>query len=141
MPVLEYEADFPLPAARLSLSLRLREEPVTLREYAMVIDVREPDGTPIPKGSLNWGYSAPLGGCYQYVPEARAGELAVFDLPILTDRPIGALSVTVRGWRPLTPGTDPHDIFDLLMISYSGARPGAVRNHVRFSTVRRSVHV
>lgn len=139
MPVMEYEVVFPFPAARLELSLGVRDEPVALREYALVVEVSEPDGSPIPKGLLNWGYSAPLGGCYQYVPEASPSGLASISLPVISERPVGQLRATVVSWKPVVPGTDPHEIFDSLMVTFSANSTGDTSTPARFSTVRRSI--
>lgn len=139
MRVLQYEARFPFPAARLELSLSTRDEPIAPREYAVVIDVVEPDGSAVPKGMLNWGFSAPLGGPYQYVPPTPAGGLSVIPLPVLTDRPIGELRVTVVAWKPVVTGADPADAFDRLLVTFSAeadASQGATG--ARFSTVRRA---
>lgn len=140
MRVLEYEATLPFPAARLELSLGTRDEPVAQREYAMVIDVLGSDGASMPKAQLNWGYSAPLGGCYQYVPPADARDLAEIAMPVVTELPIGAIRVRVVPWKPIVRDADPFDAFDRLLLTFSTAiadrsapAPGA-----RFSTVRRS---
>lgn len=140
MRVLEYEATLPFPAARLELSLGTRDEPVAQREYAIVIDVVQPDGSPVPRAHLNWGYSAPLGGCYQYVPPAPAGDLAEIALPVLTGAPIGGIRVKVVPWKPLVPGADPFDAFDRLIVSFTaaGASDAPPATGARFCTVRRS---
>lgn len=136
MPIMQYEAEFPFPAAHLELSLGVGDEPVALREYAVVVEVIEPDGTPIPKGLINWGFSAPLQGCYQYVPEAAARTQARITLPVIAERPIGRLHVKVVPWKPVVPGTDPHDIFDRLVATFSA--DGSSPHPARFSTVRRN---
>lgn len=138
MSTLEYEAVLPFPAARLELSLSTREEPIALREFAVVIEVMEPDGSIVPKGLLNWGYSSPLGGCYQYVPATPEGGLARIGLPIITERAVGGLRVKVVAWRPAVPGTDAREMFDRLLITFSAADAPSLG--ARFSTVRRSDH-
>lgn len=135
---MRYAADFPFPAARLELAVEVGAEPVTLREYAVVVELAEPDGTSVPKGLINWGYSAPLGGCYQYVPGADAGSLAVFRLPLVAERPIGRLTVKVVSWTPFVPGTDPYDIFGRLVITFSPGDDDDSGALARFTTVRRS---
>lgn len=139
MSVMQYQAEFPFPAARIELSLEVGDEPVALREYAIVVDVNDPEGVSIPKALLNWGYSAPLGGCYQYVPQTSAGRPARISLPVIAERPIGRLEVKVVAWKPIIPGTDPHDIFDKLVVTFSPA--GSDLHPARFSTVRRSERV
>lgn len=135
MPVLTFDVTFPLPAARLEVSLGLRDEPVAMREYALVIEVADPAGGVFPKGLLNWGYSAPLQGSYQYVPEAPAKGVASIPLPILTERPIGALTARVVPWKLQGSSADPSAAFDRLLVSYSAAESvGAPR----FVTVRRN---
>lgn len=136
MRVLEYEAVLPFPAARLELSLGTREEPVAPREYAVVIDVLAADGSTMPRAELNWGYSAPLGGCYQYVPAADPGALAAIALPVITGPPIGGIRVKVVAWKPLVLGADPADAFDRLVVTFAAAgvaSPGGAR----FTTARR----
>lgn len=135
MPVLTFDVTFPLPAARLELALGLRDEPVALREYALVIEVAGPDGETFPKGLLNWGYSAPLRGCYQYVPDAPARGVASVRLPVQADQPIGALTAHIVPWKLQGSSQDPRDAFDRLVVAYSAAdNAGAPR----FVTVRRS---
>lgn len=138
MPAAEYEIAFPFPASHLELMLGVRDEPVALREYALTLEATDPSGAPIPRGLLNWGYSQPLGGCYQYVPDAAAGSWASIPLPLLTSAPVGGVKVRVLAWKPLVPGTDPHDIFDLLMITFSTARQPDGVSAGRFSTAQRS---
>ena len=135
MPVLTFDVTFPLPAARLELALGLRDEPVALREYALVIEVADLDGNTLPKGLLNWGYSAPLRGCYQYVPDAKAQGVASVPLPVLADLPIGALTVHVVPWKLQGSSHDPRGAFDRLVVAYSAADTAGAP---RFVTVRRS---
>ena len=139
MRALQYEATFPFPAARLELALSTREEPIAAREYAVLVELLEPDGTAVPKGLLNWGYSAPLAGTYQYVPEAPARDIAAIRLPVLTDRPIGTLRVTVVPWKPIVPGSLPPDAFDRLLVTFSARSDELLgTGGARFSTVRRA---
>lgn len=135
MPVLTFDVAFPLPAARLEIALGLRDEPVALREYALVIEVAGLDGASLPKGLLNWGYSAPLRGCYQYVPDAPGRGVASVQLPVLADRPMGALTAHIVPWKLQGSSPDPRDAFDRLVVAFSAADTvGAPR----FVTVRRS---
>lgn len=138
MPHMEFDVAFPFPVEGIGLTLGLRDEPIELREYAVVVRPRGTDGQDIPKGLLNWGFSAPLGGCYQYVPSAVPGRAVCIDLPLRTEVPVGSLHVTVLSWKPVVPGTDPHEVFDRLVLTYSAAGTGDAPSPARFSTVRRS---
>ena len=119
MPDLTFDVIFPFPASHLELALGLRDEPVLLREYAMVIEAYDPEGGLLPKGMLNWGYSAPLGGCYQYVPDAPSGGVAAIPLAVQSDAPLGALEVKVVPWKLVGSSRDPCDTFDRLVVSYT----------------------
>lgn len=136
MPDLQFDVTFPFPASRLELALGLSEEPVRLREYAMVIEVFDAGGAPIPKGTLNWGFSAPLKGCYQYVPDAPRGGVASIPLAVLAEEPIGSLAVRIVPWRLQGSSRDPLDAFTRLVVAYSAADAAGAP---RFITVRRSI--
>lgn len=135
MTDLSFDIGFPVPAARLEIALGVRDEPVALREYALVIEVSGPDGTPFPKGLLNWGYSAPLKGCYQYVPDAPRRGVAAVPLPVLAERPIGGLSVRIVPWKLQGSSADPAVAFDRLVVAYSAADAA---DAPRLITVRRT---
>lgn len=135
MPELTFDVTFPFPAAKLELALGLQDVSVRLREYAVVIEAYTGSGERLPDGMLNWGYSAPLKGCYQYVPEASPGGIASIGLPVLADREIGALGVRVLPWKLEGSSPNPRDSFERLVVGFSAAdAPEASR----FTTVGRS---
>lgn len=138
MPDLTYDVTFPFPAARLELALGLRGDAVRMREYAIVIEAFSTTGELLPKGMLNWGFSAPLKGCYQYVPDAPHGDVASIPLPVLTDAALGSIEVRVVPWRLEGSSKDPWETFDQLVVAYSSHdAPTAPR----FVTVGRSTRV
>ncbi|WP_422115719.1 hypothetical protein [Brachybacterium sp. UNK5269] len=136
MPDLQFDVTFPFPASRLEIALGLSEEPVMLREYAIVIEAFDTDGDTLPKGILNWGFSAPLKGCYQYVPDAPRGGVASIPLPVLAEAPIGSFTVRIVPWRLQGSSRDPFDAFNRLVVAYSAADAAGAP---RFTTVRRSI--
>lgn len=138
MPDLKYDVTFPFPAARLELALGLRGDAVRLREYAIVIEAYGAAGEPLPNGMLNWGFSAPLKGCYQYVPGAPYGGVASIPLQVLADAPLGSLSVRVVPWRLEGSSPVPGETFDQLVVSYSSYDTPTTP---RFVTVGRSTRV
>lgn len=135
MPELNYDIMFPFPAARIELSFSTTEE-VSFREYAVVIEARDPDGSPIPDAMLNWGYSEGLNGCYQYILETPADSVARVEHYILTDQPVGRLLVRLVPWRPVVPNTSPDEVFGRLFTTFETAESGPTSGGLaRFSTI------
>lgn len=135
MPELQYDIVFPFPAARIELTF-CTNEAVSFREYAVIIEAREPGGAPIPDAMLNWGYSDSLNGCYQYVLEAAPNSEARLEHNIVADQPVGELLVRLVPWRPVVPDTSPADVFGRLFTTFETAEGGNTSGGVaRFTTI------